>query len=176
MADEISARLEDYLEAIYRIEDEQKVARVRDISQMLGVANSTVTAALQSLAERDLVNYEPYELITLTDEGSRVAERVVARHRIVKDFLQNVLALDPERADETACEMEHAVDAEALQRFVCFLVFIRRSTAEEDSWIKRFREFLQQGAEGQTCRDCVRDYMKTIGAEGIFNASGDVEA
>ncbi len=44
----LSSTLEDYLEAIFRIEKEKRAARVRDISQYLGVAKSTVNAALKA--------------------------------------------------------------------------------------------------------------------------------
>ncbi len=74
--------LEDYLRAIYCIERTQKVAWPKDISAPQAAASSTVTVTFQSLAERGMVNYEPYELITLTDEGHERAEQLAVRHRI----------------------------------------------------------------------------------------------
>ena len=65
MVRELSSTLEDYLEAICRLEQEKGFARVRDIARALGVANSTATAALQALSKKGLINYEPYEPVTL---------------------------------------------------------------------------------------------------------------
>ena len=63
MDKELSSTLENYLEAIFRIEKKKRAARVRDISQHVGVSKSTVSAALKSLASKKLIEYEPYELI-----------------------------------------------------------------------------------------------------------------
>ena len=61
----LSASLEDYLEAILHLVTEKQVARSRDIAKRLRVNRSSVTGALQALAKKGLVNYEPYEAVTL---------------------------------------------------------------------------------------------------------------
>ena len=43
---------EDYLEAVYRISEEKKAARAKDIADRLNVRASSVTAALRTLAAR----------------------------------------------------------------------------------------------------------------------------
>ncbi len=162
MEQDLSPTLEDYLEAIYHIEKEKRVARPRDISRAQNVAGSTVTAALQSLSEKGLVNYEPYELITLTDEGRERAEELATRHRIIRDFLENVLGLEAERADAAACDMEHVIDREALERFVCFLAFMQPHSPDGAKSLERFRRFIKEGADGQTCKECVEEYMESL--------------
>ena len=140
----------------------KKVVRPKDISKTQNVAKSTVTAALQNLAEKGFINYEPYEVITLTDEGRNEAERIAVRHTIIKRFLQDVLRLDPEQADETACRMEHAVDQDGLERFVCFLAFLRRHSPDGAKWLDDFRHFLSSGANKQSCRQCIKEYMNDL--------------
>ena len=162
MDEELTPTLEDYLQAIYRIEREQKVARPRDIAKAQNVASSTVTAALQSLAERGMVNYEPYELITLTEEGRERADQLATRHHIVRNFLEDILGLEARQAAATACDMEHAVDRQALERFVCFLAFIQRHSPAGVNWLDAFRRFIQEGADGQSCEQCVKEYMETL--------------
>ena len=162
MDEQLSRTLEDYLRAIHRIEGEQKVTRPKDISAAQNVASSTVTAALQSLAEKEMINYEPYELITLTDKGQAIAEQLATRHHIVKDFLQNVLGLEARQAEQTACDMEHAVHRQVLNRFVCFLAFIRRHSPAGVDWLDAFRRFIQEGVDGHSCEECVKEYMKTL--------------
>ncbi len=60
----LSASLEDYLEAIFHIEQEKHAARAKDITERLQVSGASVTAALRTLAEKKLINYAPYDLIT----------------------------------------------------------------------------------------------------------------
>jgi DtxR family Mn-dependent transcriptional regulator len=161
----LSATLEDYLETIYCLEEKNRVARPRDISEAQGVARSTVTAALQSLSEKGLINYEPYELITLTEEGRKTAQRLDYRHRIIRDFLENILRIDPERADETACGMEHAVGRDVLERFTCFLAFMRRCSADGTRCLEQFRDFIEQHTGPEGCHECLENYVEELHAE-----------
>ncbi len=68
-AETLSASLEDYLEAIYHLIAGKQAARVKDISKRLKVNSSSVTGALKALAERKLVSYAPYELVTVAAAG-----------------------------------------------------------------------------------------------------------
>ncbi len=77
---ELSATLEDYLEAMAQVAAERGVARVRDIAAALSVHKSTVSGALRSLSEKGLVDYAPYEIATLTPQGQEVARRIARRH------------------------------------------------------------------------------------------------
>lgn len=162
MAQQLSATLEDYLQAIFQIEQEKGFARARDISAALDVAKSAVTSALQSLSEKGLVKYEPYEPVTLSAEGREKAARIALRHRVIKDFLRRVLDLETERADSTACGMEHAIDRDALDRFVCFLAFVGRRREKGQSWLEDFRSFVKKGADGQTCQECIKEYLQSV--------------
>ncbi|MGD2175651.1 MAG: metal-dependent transcriptional regulator [Candidatus Brocadiaceae bacterium] len=165
MNQQLSATLEDYLETIFGLEQERGFARVRDISAALDVAKSAVTNALKSLSEKGLVNYEPYEPVTLSPEGHRRAGRIVLRHHVIEDFLENVLGLEEGRASSIACGMEHAIDRDALDRFVCFLAFVSRPREEGGSWLEEFRQFVREGTVEKTCEECMEQYLKGVGIE-----------
>ena len=137
----LTSSKEDYLEAIWVLESEDGVARVRDIAARLDVGKSAVTAALKSLAERDLVNYDPYEFITLTDRGRELAKEVDRGHQVLRRFLMEVLGLAAEVAEANACRMEHVVDNVVLQRLTDFVEFIERGSPGEQ---KRMKSFLKR--------------------------------
>ncbi len=101
---------QSYLEVILELETAQKVARAKDIADRVGVQRGSVTGALKLLEEKGLIHYQPYSFITLTDAGRKIAEEVAYRHRVLKDFLFNVLQIDEPTAETTACRMEHAID------------------------------------------------------------------
>lgn len=162
MDQELTTTLEDYLQAIYHIELEQRVVRPREICRARNVAPSTVTAALQSLAEKGLINYEPHELITLTDEGRKRGEELALRHRILQDFFERVLALSADSANATACRIEHVIDKEAQDRLVCFLAFLQSRSLRGKSWIKNFRRFIEEGTDSLTCEECMEQYRQAI--------------
>ena len=165
MQKELSSTLEDYLEAIFRIEKKKRAARVRDIASHVGVTKSTVNAALKSLAAKQLVEYEPYELIVLTPKGRDKALTIVMNHYIISDFLQSVLAVSRERAERTACDLEHAVDREMMERFVCFLAVAKKFAADGSDLLGEFRRFLNEGSEDRVCQALIREYKERIESE-----------
>jgi len=90
----LSESLEDYLEAILRLETDHKVARQKEIAEVLKIQRGSVTSALKVLAGKGLVNYEPYSYVTLTPKGRKIAREIERRHNVIKDFLFRVLRID----------------------------------------------------------------------------------
>jgi len=160
----LSASLEDYLEAIYRIVEEKQVARAKDVGRRLQVGRSSVTGALHALADRELINYAPYDLVTLTEQGREIAEDVARRHEVLSDFFVNVLAVDPGEADAAACKLEHAVPENVLGRFLDFIDFVTRCPRGGAQWIDGFRKLChadKHSGQCETCLGAALDQVKT---------------
>ncbi len=119
-AEMLSASLEDYLEAILHLERESRVARVSEIAQSLHVSRPSVTGALKNLAGRGLVCHERYGHVTLTEEGTRIALDVEKRHVAIRDFLMGVLSIPEDKAERTACKLEHVLETDVLAHFVAY--------------------------------------------------------
>ena len=160
----LSASLEDYLEAIYHLVKENRVARVRDISTRMRVNMSSVTGALRQLSSYNLVHYEPYQVITLTDAGLARAKEQARRHTVLRNFLLNVLSLDPAVAENNADRMEHAVDSQTLERFVQFAEFVEKCPRGGREWIELFRQFCIHGSSNEQCERCLRSCLEAITA------------
>lgn len=122
----ISASLEDYLEVIFNLADEFDVARSKDIAEGLDVSRASVTGALRLLKKKALVNYEPYGYITLTKDGAKVAAEVAQKHSILKSFFVNILDIDEETAQDTACKAEHALGNDVVSRLMCFVEYMNQ--------------------------------------------------
>jgi len=135
----LTPSLEDYLKTILFLSAPGRVARVRDVAKRLGVGMSSVTAALHTLSERALVNYDPYQVIILTDRGREIAEKIRGSHQVLKDFLTDVLCLDEQQADANACRMEHAVDDEVVERLGALAAFLHGRDATKQ-WCRDFRK------------------------------------
>ena len=121
MQSALTTSMEDYVETILQLFIEKKGVRVSDIAARMEVSKPSVSGALQVLARQGLVNYEPYEVISLTAKGERVAQGVLRRHEILKRFLRDVLAIPELDAESTACGMEHAISAEVTERLAGLL-------------------------------------------------------
>ena len=105
-------QMEEYLETIYRLETDGEVARTGEVARHLGVAPASVTDMLQKLERADLVRYEPYKGVRLTEEGRAVGRRILGRHRVMQAFLQEVCGMDHARAHAASCDMEHFIPDE----------------------------------------------------------------
>lgn len=152
---DLSASLEDYIEAIYHIIEEKLVARSKEIAARLKVSRASVTEALRALSKKGLINYAPYEAITLTDEGKLVAEDVIFRHEALKRFFIEVLAIDNSIAEEGACKIEHAAPPEIIARMISFTEFMQVCPRGGDDMIKGFAEYYHRGKQSSDCEGCV---------------------
>ncbi len=112
----LSPSLEDYLEAILSLEEKNRVARVKDIADLLNVQMPSVTGALKNLKKKQLVNYQKNSYISLTEEGLEIAHSIQDKHSILTNFLETVLFVNHDKAEDIACKMEHALDPDTMQR------------------------------------------------------------
>jgi len=146
--------MQDYLEAILVLVGEKGAARVRDIASRLGVRSSTVSNALHSMAKRGLVHYKPYELVTLTDKGRDIADRVQRRHDALRKFFVEVLGLEADRANTNACRIEHEIDDVVLRKLGYLAEFIERSGHfDSEQWHVDFARFCKRRErEAPACR------------------------
>ena len=117
----ISSSLEDYLEAIYEIYTQKNGVKAIDISKKLGVGRSSVTEALKTLAQKHLVNYSRYGVLSLTAAGEEAAKNVMERHKTLYNFFKNTLNLDENEAQENACRVEHVLSEKAFQALINFV-------------------------------------------------------
>ncbi len=139
---ELSASLEDYLETIYTLIQEKKVARVRDIARARGVRAGSVSPAMRRLADLGLLKYEQREYIDLTEEGERQALRVVMRHRMLTRFLVDVLSMTEAAAEPDACAMEHNMSDEAMRRLTGLMEFLQENPQVAANFLAKVRDHL----------------------------------
>lgn len=133
--------MENYLAAIYDLEETNRVARVKEIAAYLGVKMPSVTGALRSLKEKGLVNHEKNSFATLTDEGRRIAVATKNKRELLEHFFRDILMLPGEKAQDVACQVEHDLDSETtlrLRNAVEFLAqALERQNVSVDSWRQR---------------------------------------
>ncbi len=110
----LSRSAEDYLEAIGHLCHKNGCAQVSDIAEMMGVKKPSVTAAMRRLAELGMIEYRQYSPILLTEKGAQYAEGVISAHRVLYRFMTEVAGLQPERAGEAACMLEHVLTKEEI--------------------------------------------------------------
>ncbi|MFC1764819.1 DtxR family transcriptional regulator [Planctomycetota bacterium] len=153
-SEQLSASLEDYLEAIFWVIAERGAARGRDVAKRLDVRASSVTGALRTLAEKEYINYAPYELITLTDVGKVEAKKIIRRHEVLRDFFTEVLWIGKDLAEEGACKLEHGIPKEIVDRLVAFTEFVQSCPRAGSDWLRQFARHCLEGVQLE-CTACV---------------------
>ncbi len=165
MGTTLTASLEDYLEAIFHIIDEKQAVRPKDIARRLAVSNASVTGALRALADKGMIHYAPYDVITLTDDGLRLARDVVQRHVALRDFFVKVFAVEYAAADEAACRMEHGVPPVILERFLEFVRFVETCPRAGGDWIAGFGRGCNRPLARERCASCVAAMQGAVAGE-----------
>lgn len=105
---------EDYLETILMLSEHLPVVRSIDIANHLNFSKPSVSVAMKHLKETGKITMSTAGYITLTPEGKAIAEKVYERHRVLSSMLIS-LGVDPEIANEDACEMEHVIHEETFR-------------------------------------------------------------
>ncbi len=121
----LSPSLENYLEIIFMEEARQGAARASSIAEAAGVSRSTVTSTLKALKRMGLVEYAPYSLVHLTEEGRAIGRDIAHRHFIFREFFLHILQLEEKQADAVACELEHVVPPHVIRRWGQFILYLR---------------------------------------------------
>lgn len=107
---------EDYLKAIYTLGLVQPVVSTSAVAEYMGYSAATVTEMFQKLAKREWVIYAPYQGVTLTPSGERMAKAVLRRHRLLETFLVTVLGVPWDKVHCEAENLEHAISDDLMDR------------------------------------------------------------
>lgn len=102
-----SRSVEDYLKAVFGLTRDGSVAGTSDLAGALAVQPSSVTNMVKRLAAQGLLEYIPYRGVRLTEEGTRIALRVIRRHRILETYLTERLGYAWEEVHDEAERLEH---------------------------------------------------------------------
>lgn len=117
----ITHAIEDYLKSIYQLAEESQPVIAARLAAETGVSPSTIFTTLRRLAREGYVNINRRKEIHLTDDGKKVAERIVRRHFLTERFLTDLLGLDWVKAHQEAHRLEHAISQDVEERLAKLL-------------------------------------------------------
>jgi DtxR family transcriptional regulator, Mn-dependent transcriptional regulator len=101
--------VEEYLEAVYRLEREGPGVTTSGLASSLGVAPASVSGMLKKLSKDGFLEHVSRGEVTLTRKGLEVAVRVLRRHRLAERLLTDVLGMPWDQVHDEACMLEHAI-------------------------------------------------------------------
>lgn len=98
---------ENYLKAIYAIEESYEKITLSVLSRRMSVSTPTVNNMVKRLQEEGWVIYEKYKPLKLTTSGRRIAASIVRKHRLAEMYLVEKMGFSWELVHDIAEEMEH---------------------------------------------------------------------
>jgi len=117
----ITPVVEDYLKAIYSLRQTGESVRTAALAARLNVKPPTVTAMLKTLADLNLIRYEPYRGVELTESGEQIALEVVRHHRLIELYLVEALGFSWDEVHDEAEVLEHFISEKLEARIADYL-------------------------------------------------------
>ncbi|MGF7077823.1 metal-dependent transcriptional regulator [Mucilaginibacter sp. UYCu711] len=112
---------ENYLKAIYHLSLNDLNVSTNQIAAALNTKAASVTDMLKKLADKELINYEKYQGVTLNTTGEKIALHIIRKHRLWEYFLVEKLNFKWDEVHEMAEEMEHISSVELIDRLDKFM-------------------------------------------------------
>ncbi|WP_338600363.1 metal-dependent transcriptional regulator [Sulfolobus tengchongensis] len=120
---ELSEPLENYLKEIYELEELKGSAKVSELISIFNISPGTISKALNKLEKLGLIERTRDRRIKLTEEGKRIAERLIKSHRLSERLLTDIIGLDWIRAHELAHRLEHIWPDDVMEKIDKILGF-----------------------------------------------------
>lgn len=116
---------ENYVKAIYSVQhkNESGEVSVNEIAERMQTRPATVTDMFKKLSEKELIHYEKYKKVQLTDTGTQIALSILRKHRLWETFLCNKLHFSWDEVHEVAEQLEHIRSQKLIDKMDEFLGF-----------------------------------------------------
>jgi DtxR family Mn-dependent transcriptional regulator len=98
---------ENYLKAVYFLNQKQQDISITAIANMIKVSKPTANSMVKKMEEKGWLKYEKYKPLILTKKGEEIGALIVRKHRLTEMFLSEVMGFGWEEVHDIAEEMEH---------------------------------------------------------------------
>jgi DtxR family transcriptional regulator, Mn-dependent transcriptional regulator len=106
---------EDYLRALYILDERKGELKSRDVAEYLGVSKPSVSEMVRRLNDEGFITSSPYSKIKFTRKGKALAEQLTGKHRIIELFLKKILKRSDQDLHGEAHRLEHAFSDESIE-------------------------------------------------------------
>jgi DtxR family Mn-dependent transcriptional regulator len=117
----LSSTKEDYLRAIFILNEKQDKVGATQIARYLNLSKSTVSERLKELMAQKLIEPSFYSSIKLSPAGLKAGQKLTYKHRLIEVFLHNVLKVPKGQVHKEAHKLEHAFSDDVIKKLSKFL-------------------------------------------------------
>jgi len=132
----LTPSMEDYLEMACRLSKVKNYTRIGDLAAALNVQPPSVTSMIKKLSNMDLVNYEKYAIVMVTDKGRELGDYLLERHEIIEKFL--TLISDENILQETE-KLEHTLGPKTIKG-LSMIVYLFENNEDFITALKKMKQ------------------------------------
>ncbi|TWO33877.1 metal-dependent transcriptional regulator [Seonamhaeicola sediminis] len=104
----MSVAIENFVKAIYKNgKRDNNDTKPGNIAKELGISNAAATDMAKNLAAKDLLKYQKYKPLKLTDNGTKMALSVIRKHRLWEALLFKLFDMSLHDIHREAELLEH---------------------------------------------------------------------
>lgn len=118
-----SPSIEKFLRAIYIAKARGIKVNGTHLSKELKISPAAITDMARKLSQNGLINYVKHKELNLTEEGERIALKVIRNHRLWEGFLHKSLGLDLDKIHREAEMLEHYGSPELMAKIDKYLEY-----------------------------------------------------
>jgi DtxR family Mn-dependent transcriptional regulator len=107
----LSQSVEDYLKAIYKLQEEGRVS-TSELAARMEVSAASVTNMVKRLSTLGLVTYASYKGVRLSQTGEKIALEIIRHHRLLETYLREIMGYDWDKMHAEAEHLEHHISEE----------------------------------------------------------------
>src|SRR5256885_316253 len=112
---------ENYIKGIYHLQLQTGLVNTNSLALELNTKPASVTDMLKKLKQKKILQYEKYYGFKLNEEGTKVALRIIRRHRLWEYFLVSKLGFEWDKVHVIAEDLEHVSSQELIKKLDTFL-------------------------------------------------------
>lgn len=125
MSPHLSTTEENYLKAIYKLNEQNEASKsfvnTNSIAKAMSTTAASVTDMIKRLEKKKMLDYQPYKGVILNDLGKQIAKNLIRKHRLWEVFLLEKLHFKWDEVHEIAEQLEHIQSDELTDRLDSFL-------------------------------------------------------
>ena len=115
---------ENYIKTIYHLSSAgQEAVSTNAIAEQLNTKPASVSDMIRKLANKNVVDYQKYQGVNISEDGKKVALMVIRKHRLWEVFLVEKLNFNWDEVHEIAEQLEHIKSPLLTERLDEFLGF-----------------------------------------------------
>ena len=143
-----------HLMAMHELLKRNGYVRGVDISRYLEISRSSVSITLRKLIARGYVTEDENKFYLFTEHGEDLISSVLSKRKIIRNFFENALYLEPETAEAEACKIEHLLGEKTGQKLMSFMGFYLSERKTVRNFREQYETFRYECHDTENCDVC----------------------